>query len=176
MADAFTFANIKIITSMKIPVPLLIIIFSSGCGHPSDKKDKALDKLDAFIKQSDSSYHKPYYRTDFVTAWYYINKKDSAICQVMKDSAQNIRQVVIAKKNVRTFFASFHPNGQLQADLSLDEFGQYHGNATYYYASGRIESTGNYEHGIKTGSWEYFDEKGRLLSTDKYDKSGQLIK
>ena len=161
---------------MKISFPLLIIIFLSGCGNPPDKKDKALDKLDAFIKQSDSSYNKPYYRTDFVTAWYYINKKDSAVCQVMKDSANNIRQVIIAKKDVRTFFAAFYPNGQLQADLPLDGFGQYHGDATYYYPSGHTESSGTYEHGIKTGDWKYFDEKGKLLSTEKYDNSGQLIK
>lgn len=161
---------------MKIPVQLLAPFLLFSCSHPSNKKDQALHKLDAFIKQSDSSYNKPYYRTDFVTAWYYINKKDSAVCQVMKDSAKTIRQIIITKKNLRTFFAGFYSNGQLQADLSLDEFGHYHGNTTYYYPSGRTESTGNYEHGIKTGAWKYFDEKGRLLSTDNYDKNGQLIK
>lgn len=161
---------------MKIPVQLLALFLIFSCNHPPEKKDQALDKLDAFIKQSDSSYNKPYYRTDFVTAWYYINKKDSAVCQVMKDSAKTIRQIIIAKKNVRTFFAGFYGNGQLQADLPLDEFGHYHGSATYYYPSGHTESTGNYQHGIKTGAWKYFDEKGRLFSTDNYDKNGQLIK
>lgn len=161
---------------MKIPVQLLLILCLFSCTHQSNQKDQVLEKLDDFIAHSDSSYSKPYYRTDFVTASYYINKKDSAVCQVMKDSSKTIRQVIIAKKNVRTFFAAFYSNGQLQADLPLDEFGQYHGNTTYYYPSGRTESSGRYEHGIKTGAWKYFDEKGRLLSTDYYDKSGQPVK
>lgn len=132
--------------------------------------------LDSIIKISDSSYSKPYKRTDFVTAFFYVNKKDSSVCEVMKDSAQTIRQVILAKKNIRRFFAGFYDNGQLQANLPLDEFGQYHGEATYYYPGGGTESTGNYEHGIKTGAWKYFDEKGRLLSAEKYDHNGQVIK
>ena len=131
--------------------------------------------LDSIVKHSDSSYTKPYYRTDFVTAVYYVNKKDSSICQLMKDSAGVIRQMIVTKKGVSTFFGQFFLNGQLQAKLPLDEFGHYHGPSTYYYKDGSTQSTGDYTHGLKTGQWKNFDEKGTLLSTDTYDQNGQLI-
>jgi antitoxin component YwqK of YwqJK toxin-antitoxin module len=131
--------------------------------------------IDSIIKHSDSSYEKPYYRTDFVTASYYVNKKDSTICQMMKDSAGNIRQVIISKKDTRIFFGSYYKNGQLQADLSLDEFGQYHGTGKFYYEDGSLQSTGNYLHGFKTGAWKVYDEKGKETATDNFDQNGNLI-
>lgn len=94
----------------------------------------------------------------------------------MKDSAGSIRQIIIARKNVRIFFARYYANGQLQADLQLDEFGQYHGTAVFHYENGQVESTGNYDHGIKTGQWKNFDTTGKLISTGLYNKNGQLIK
>lgn len=155
-------------------------VITSGCTQPNDNgvQKKIIDKvwLNSIIINSDSSYAKAYKRSHFDSAFYFINKKDSSICQVMKDSFQTIRQVIIMRKNVRSLFAAYYANGQLQADLSLDEFGQYHGNSTSYYPSGLTESSGKYEHGIKTGPWKYFDNKGRLLSTNNYDKNGQLIK
>ena len=105
-------------------MPVLIFLFSCEQNDNVKKLDKAW--LDSIIKHSDSTYTKPYYRTDFVTATYYLNKNDSTVCQLMKDSAGNIRQVIIAKKDTRIFFGSYYKNGQLQADLPLDEFGQYH--------------------------------------------------
>lgn len=131
--------------------------------------------IDSVIKHSDSSYEKPYYRTDFVTATYYLNKKDSTLCQLMKDSAGKIRQIIISKNNTRTFFGSYYKNGQLQADLPLDSFGQYHGVGKFYYEDGSLQSTGNYTHGFKTGEWKVYDEKGKVTATDSYDDSGSLL-
>ncbi len=142
-------------------------IFSCSFQNSESKKlDQAW--LDSIIKNSDSSYVKPYYRTDLVTATYYLNKKDSTVCQVMKDSAGIIRQIIIVKKDIRTFFGQYYKNGQLQAGLSLDEFGQYHGGATYYYENGRVQSSGDFLHGSRTGEWKNFNEKGQLVSTDKF--------
>src|SRR6185369_4732764 len=56
--------------------------------------------LDSIIKNSDSSYTKPYKRSDFVTAAFYLDKKDSSVCQVMKDSTGLIRQIIIARKGM----------------------------------------------------------------------------
>ena len=143
------------------------------------KAKKTIDHrwLDSVIKQhSDSSYAKPYKRTDFVTAAWYINKKDSSVCQLMRDSADTVRQVIIAKKAVRTFFAQYYENGQLQADLPLDEFGQYHGTAAFFYKDGTVENSGTYMHGLKTGKWQNYNEKGKLVSTDEYDINGQMVK
>lgn len=148
-----------------------------GCASEKKHADK-LDKawLDAIIKQSDTTYTKPYFRTDFVTATYYVNHKDSSTCQVMKDSAGIIRQVIIETKNIRTFFGQYYNNGQLQAWLPLDEFGQYHGEAMLYFPNGSKKSEGAYAHGLKIGSWNNFDEKGSLLSKEEYDNNGGLIK
>ena len=131
--------------------------------------------LDSIIKNSDSSYTKPYKRTDFVTASFYLDRKDSSVCQLMKDSAGIIRQIIIAKKGTRIFFAQYYSNGQLQADLPLDEFGQYHGPATYYNENGSIQSSGNYVHGLKFATWENNDSNGKLVSTESYDNDGRLI-
>ena len=155
----------------------LIILFVSCTNHTGNTNAKTINRpwLDSIIKNSDSSYTKPYKRTDFVTAVFYINKKDSSVCQLMKDSADSIRQIIIAKNNVRSFFAQYYANGVLQASLPLDQFGQHHGTATFYYEDGSIQSTGNFNHGLKTGDWKVYDEKGKLTATDKYDNNGQLM-
>ena len=131
--------------------------------------------LDSIIKNSDSSYSKPYRRPDFVTAVFYVNKKDSSVCQVMKDSANSIRQIIIAKNDVRTFYGQYYPNGGLQAELPLDNFGQYHGTGTFYYEDGSVQSTGTFNHGLKNGEWKVYNEKGAVTATDTYDKNGQQI-
>ncbi len=131
--------------------------------------------IDSVIKHSDSSYEKPYYRTDFVTAAYHVNTKDSTVCQLMKDSAGRIRQVIVARKGTRIFFALYYTNGQLQADLPLDAFGQYHGTGKFFYEDGSLQSSGNYTHGFKTGDWKVYDKKGNITATDSYDDNGNLI-
>ena len=151
------------------------LFFFSCSQHNSNSKILAASFIDSIIKHSDSSYTKPYYRTDFVTAAYYLNKKDSTVCQVMKDSADKIRQIIISKKDTRIFFGSYYKNGQLQAHLPLDEFGQFHGEGNFYYEDGSLQSKGNYTHGFKTGEWSVYDEKGKITNTDSYDKNGNLI-
>ena len=165
----------KIVSSFILS--LVILSCSQNKSH-SNAVLKKLDKawLDSIIKNSDSSYTKPYKRSDFVTAEFYLNKKDSSVCQVMKDSAGIIRQIIVAKKDIRSFFASYYSNGQLQAGLPLDEFGQYHGAAIYFYQDGMVESKGEYVHGVKNGQWKSYDANGGIISTDTYDKNGQIVK
>lgn len=153
---------------------VLIFLFFSCKQQNSNSKILASHFIDSVIKQSDSSYEKPYFRTDFVTATCYVNKKDSTVCQLMKDSAGNIRQVIIAKKNSRIFFGLYYTNGQPQADLPLDAFGQYHGTGKFFYENGKLQSTGNYTHGFKTGEWKVYDKKGAVTATDSYDNNGNL--
>jgi antitoxin component YwqK of YwqJK toxin-antitoxin module len=162
---------------MKIFIPVIAfccLLFS--CTQHDDtvktRAKKTIDQrwLDSVVQQhSDSNYIKPYKRTDFVTATFYINKKDSSVCQVMKDSAAT-------KNDRRSFFAQYYANGQLQADLPLDEFGQNNGTATYYFENGNTQNTGVYKHGLKSGLWKNYDEKGQLVSTEEYDANGQHIK
>ena len=158
-----------------VPFLTLIILFTNCSEHSGNAKTINRSWLDSIIKASDSSYTKPYKRTDFVTAVYYINKKDSSVCQLMKDSADSIRQIIIAKKDIRTLFAQYYPNGNLQADLPLDSFGQYHGPGKFFYEDGSLQSTGNYKHGFKTGEWKVYDEKGKVTATDSYDGNGNIM-
>lgn len=160
-----------------LPFLTLIILFTSCSDRAGNTNAKTINRpwLDSMIKISDSSYTKPYKRTDFVTAVFYINKKDSSVCQVMKDSSDSIRQIIIAKKDIRTFFAQYYPNGNLQADLPLDSFGQYNGTGKFYYEDGNLQSTGNYTHGFKTGTWKVYDEKGQITATDAYDNNGNIM-
>jgi antitoxin component YwqK of YwqJK toxin-antitoxin module len=160
----------------KILTPAILIISVFSCSQKNgNSRILAGSFIDSIIKHSDSSYEKPYYRTDFVTASYYVNKKDSTICQMMKDSAGKIRQVIISKKDTRIFFGSYYKNGQLQADLPLDSYGQYHGTGKFFYEDGSLQSTGNYTNGFKTGEWKVYDEKGKVTATDSYDSNGNII-
>jgi len=155
---------------------LVLSFFLFSCKQQdSNAKILADTFIDSVIKKSDSSYEKSYYRTDFVTAKYYLNKKDSTTCQLMKDSAGKIRQIIITNKNTRIFFGSYYPNGQLQASLPLDKFGQYHGAGKFFYEDGSLQSSGNYLHGVKTGTWKVYDEKGKETATDNFDPNGNLI-
>ena len=153
---------------------LIFLIFS--CKQQNNHaKILASSFIDSIIKHSDSSYEKLYYRTDFVTASYYFNKKDSTESQMMKDSAGKIRQVIILKKGNRIFFGSYYQNGHLQAHLPLDEFGQYNGTGKFYYEDGNLQSSGSYTHGFKTGEWNVYDEKGKVTASDSYDSYGNII-
>jgi antitoxin component YwqK of YwqJK toxin-antitoxin module len=160
----------------KIILLFAVIVSVFGCSQKSgNAKILASHFIDSVIKHSDSTYEKPYFRTDFVKAMYYVNKKDSTICQLMKDSAGSIRQVIIAKKDTRIFFGLYYKNGQLQADLPLDAFGQYHGIGKFFYEDGSLQSSGNYIHGFKTGDWKVYDKKGAVIATDSYDTNGNLL-
>jgi len=157
-------------------VATISVLFITSCKQQNvNDKILATKFIDSVIKKSDSSYQKAYYRSDFVTAQYYVNKKDSTVCQLMKDSAGIIRQVIIAKKDTRIFYASYYKNGQLQADLPLDTFGQYHGTGKFYYEDGSLQSNGNFNHGFKTGAWKVYDKKGKETAIDNFDQNGNLI-
>ena len=160
---------------------MFAIILLAGC---SGKKDsiKELIKidnawLDSIKRKSDTSWIKPYRNNEFVTSEYYINRKDSIVTQLMKDSAGTIRQVSIAKYDlVRLFFAAYFANGQIEAEIPLDYLGKKNGPEKFYYPDGQIKSEGIFLNGFYSGEWRNYDEKGKLVSTDEYDSNGQLIK
>ena len=123
--------------------------------------------LDSIKKGSDTSWIKPYRNNEFVTAEYYVDRKDSIVTQLMKDSAGMIRQINIAKYDkVRLFFAEYYSNGQIKARLWVNNTGLYDGQAKYYYEDGIIKSIGSFNHGMYLGEWKNFNQKGKLVSTD----------
>jgi antitoxin component YwqK of YwqJK toxin-antitoxin module len=160
---------------------LFIAIIIFACNTKNDKTVHILKKvnsiwLDSIVKNSDSNYSKDYKREDFVTAAYNISKKDSSICQVMSDSAKQIRQIIIAKNGKRIYFAQYYANGQQIMDVKLDSFGQYNDSAFTYYENGVLKTEGKYNHGFSIGQWKVYDENGNLKNVLNYDSSGALIK
>ena len=132
--------------------------------------------LDSVSKHSDSTYTKPYGRNDFVTAQYFISKKDSTTTQVMKDSAKNIRQVIIEKNKRRIYFTQFYANGQLMFKNNLDNYGQFNGESKEFYETGMLKRTGIYKNGFHFGNWKNYDETGKYISTDEYNENGQQVR
>ena len=165
---------------MKIIYAILILTVAGNC--TSKNKCTAepiridLAWLDSIKKSSDTVYTRKYRNGEFVTSEYYVRKKDSSVCQIMKDSSSRVRQIIIAKKNQRIFTAEYYPNGQLKASLPLDSLGKYDGTGKYYFDDGCIKSQGVFKHGLYSGRWKTYNNKGELITTDDYDTNGQLIK
>jgi antitoxin component YwqK of YwqJK toxin-antitoxin module len=130
--------------------------------------------LDSIKHKSDTAFIKQYRNGEFVTAEYFINRKDTTICQVMKDSAQRIRQVILTKSGRKLFGSEYFANGQQKASLPLDYAGKLHGLGKFYYESGSIKSEGAYLHGLYAGEWINYNKNGDAVSKDKFDSNGQL--
>src|SRR4030095_1856170 len=157
---------------------LLVSIIIISCSENKIGKESIkinIAWLDSIKNRSDTSWIKPYRNKEFATAEYYIDRKDSVVTQLMKDSSGTIRQINISKyNNTRLFFGEYYANGQLKASLPLDSIGKYNGSCKYYYETGQIKSEGAYNHGFLSGEWKNFNPKGKLTSIDKYDENGQL--
>jgi antitoxin component YwqK of YwqJK toxin-antitoxin module len=159
---------------------MIFLLLAAGCKEENTTPfiNNKLNRswLEKITGNSDSTYARPYFRSDFVTASYYINKKDSTLSQVMRDSSERVRQVMIEKKGVRTFYAQFYPNGQAIAILPLNAQGQFHGDATLFYPGGQVKSKGSYHNGLYNGVWETYNEEGKLILKEEYGADGQLLK
>ena len=162
-----------------IMIVLIPLFFSCGSGNKTiPGKLITIDKafIDSIKNTSDTTYLKRYRNNEFVTAEYYLNRKDHTVSQFMKDSGNNIRQVFIEKGRKKLFGAEYYKNGQLKALLPLDSWGKNSGLAKYYYETGDVRSEGIYKGGFHVGNWKNFDKNGEIISIDTYDDNGQLIK
>lgn len=165
---------------MKLLSILFFCLIITSCASENKKSQQLTgvnyDLLDSVKATADTTYAKKYGTIKFANAVYFINRKDSTVCQVMKDTADSIRQVIITKKNKRIYFSEYYANGQQVAFFQFDTLGQYNDSAKYFYENGFIESTGQYKKGFKTGSWLNYNEQGIHISTSEYDSNGQAIK
>lgn len=157
------------------------LVWAAGCDQSKNTgpfHDNKLNNswLKSIISKSDSTYTRPYYRSDFVTASYYINKKDSTLTQVMRDSSERVRQVIVETKGVRSFSAQFYPTGYAIAMTGFNTQGQFHGGATFLYPDGRVKSKGQYANGFHSGVWETYNPEGKLVLKEEYGADGQLLK
>jgi len=163
---------------MKLDFRLLPALFFFGCNVKNSCQRITVDNglLDSVKKKMDTSYSKAYRSQEFATAEYYINEKDSTVCQLMRDTANQIRQVIIAKKEKKIFTAEYYANGQLKARLPFDNSGNLNGEGEFYFETGCVKSKGVFHNGLYYGQWENYDQSGKHVSTDQYDINGQLIK
>ena len=46
--------------------------------------------------------------------------------------------------------------------------GKEHGKYTVWYPNGQIHYTGAYNHGVKIGTWNFYDETGKLIQETNY--------
>jgi antitoxin component YwqK of YwqJK toxin-antitoxin module len=160
---------------------LILPVMIFGCSEHSTSKKEVLkvkkEWLDSIIKKSDTSWVKPYRNNEFVTSEYYVDRKDSIVTQLMRDSAGTIRQINIAKYDqVRLFFAEYYANGQIKANIPLDGAGKNHGQGKYYYEDGQVKAQGSFVHGFFMGTWKNYNQNGKMISTDQYNNNGELIK
>jgi hypothetical protein len=150
-----------------------------GCTLPKNKIPQKLtvdlSLLDSIKKTADTTYAKRYPRTDITLAEYYINRKDSSSTQVMKDSLNTIRQIIVVKNKTRIYTAQFYANGQLMAQYRLDSFGQYEGTCKEFFENGSLKREGIYKSGFHFGKWKSYDSSGNLILTDEYNKDGAII-
>ncbi|CAN5407384.1 hypothetical protein BH11BAC3_BH11BAC3_43290 [soil metagenome] len=165
---------------MKLLIFVFICLLITSCAS-TEKKIQQLTAVDYHLLDSvkakaDTSYSKKYGTIKFANAFYFINKNDSTVCQVMKDTADSIRQVIITKKGKRSYFSEYYANGQQVAFFQFDSLGQYNDSAKYFYENGLLESSGKYKNGFKTGSWVNYNQQGIHVSTSQYDSNGQAVK
>ena len=158
----------------------VVLLLLLSCRQPQNAGFRKLatvdlELFDSLKKESDSIYSRPYLASGFSQAEYIINKKDSCITQVMKDSSGKIRQVIISKNRIRIYTAQYYANGQLKGSYALDKFGQYHNAAEEYFENGFVRESGFYTSGLRTGIWKVYDSSGLCIFSKKYDKNGQVI-
>ena len=68
-----------------------------------------------------------------------------------------------------------------RAYLQVETMGYYdsgfaHGFWVYGQVSNYQKREGTYDHGVKIGTWKYYDHKGELLLIQEYDNDGNLLK
>lgn len=161
---------------MKLLLIVFICLFISSCASNEKKTQQPLTGvnyhlLDSIKGLADTTYAKKYGTIKFANAVYFINRKDSTVCQVMKDTADSIRQIIVTQKGKRSYFEEYYPNGQQVAFFQFDSLGQYNDSAKYFYENGLLESAGQYKNGFKTGSWLNYNAQGMLISTNEYDSN-----
>ncbi|MCB1171312.1 MAG: hypothetical protein KDK25_13290 [Leptospiraceae bacterium] len=54
--------------------------------------------------------------------------------------------------------------------------GKMHGPGETYYNTGELLSRGQYNYGVKVGTWKYFQKDGKVQKTLQYDSRGFLLK
>lgn len=101
-------------------------------------------------------------RHDFYFVGEYLNKDDSLITTILRDSLGNIVGLNQRSKGATIFASEYYANGQEKGDVPFTRDGKLTGKAVYYYENGKIRSSGRLANGIRVGEWKEYDEDGNL--------------
>jgi len=65
-----------------------------------------------------------------------------------------------------------YDDGALQSRCQYSQSGVLHGYYESYYKNGLVKEKGEYTQGVKTGSWIYYDESGKVITVEEFDENG----
>jgi hypothetical protein len=131
--------------------------------------------IDTLKQTSDTSWTEVLGRKDFYTVDHYMDRRDSIVSKIFKDSLGNVVAFNKAKNEKVFFAAEYYANGQLIGKLKHMPAMSEDDSATYYYPDGRIKSIGQLHNYNKTGIWKEYNIKGVLEKKIYYDSSGNII-
>ncbi len=109
------------------------------------------------------------------------------VCEIIWINSQNRNlrvayglhdQIVAFKETINGITAdsaAFYPNGQRMFRVPLNSEGQPSGLVQFYYPDGRLKESGRIILGVKNGVWRKFDEQGKLVRTEEFDKWGRKL-
>ena len=166
---------------MKFFYCLVCLCFMISCKNDAERSPVEVimvnhARLDAIRSESDTGYTRVIGAAEFNMAEQYVDRGDSTISKIMKDTAGRVIAFVQFRNNIRITYQEYYSNGQLKARLPLNAEGEFDGPSKYYYQDGRVKSEGVYSRGLFTGKWKNYSENGRYTGTDEYDRNGQLVK
>ena len=119
-------------------------------------------------KGSDTTYTEYTGQYESYIAEYFVNRSDSLITKILKDSFENVVGLHVTKNDHLLTVAEYYRNGQLKGKLPEKIKGKYNGLARYYYEDGRVRSEGQFSNGLWSGEWKNYDEQGHLISIDDF--------
>lgn len=97
---------------------------------------------------------------------YYWCKADGIYTKILRNKAGQIIAIVQNRNHVKLFVCEYYPNGQQMGDVPLTTDGKITGEATFYYATGKVRCTGRLRDGVSVGEWKYYDGDGNLVKKE----------
>jgi len=157
-------------------------------------KSGRLKATNSFDDTGRKAWHKAYDSTGFLLAeGIYLNQKKDSIWTFYSatDSAVIAREAYQFDKKHGLSVTYYPQSGQPAEELHYEngklqgawnkyfddgtlmtsgfyENGKLNGPFTSYHPNGQINVKGQYEHDLQHGVWEFFDEDGNLINTEKY--------
>lgn len=155
-------------------IAIIVIIIMVSCKQ-APKSEIEIIKFDTSIidflhQNSDTTYTEYIGLKDFYTFEFYVNRNDSIINKIGKDSNGNVVGHFKIKNDIVFFAFEYYPNGQAKWKWPEIINAEYVGKTRYYYEDGRVRCEGQFKNELKSGEWKNYNKDGYLISIDDYGK------